>query len=111
MKSQRLVDWNRTRFLCKDDNSRILLDGREILQGVDWKLRKLEAYERAKGMCEQLLASPDGFIRCQRIAEDIHHIRPRGSNGIDRDDRLENLQCLCRRHHRLIDRREIKWKT
>jgi hypothetical protein len=90
----------------KDPDSRILLDGREILQGEDWLIRKMELWDKCKGQCEFMIAPG---IRCLRVAADPHHIKPRGSNGVDRDDRLENLRGLCRRHHQLVDRRKVQW--
>ena len=107
-----LIDWGLTkdaRFV--DKGSLVLLDGREILQGEDWSRRKDELLERSKGQCEYMIPSPGGFERCRRRAEDPHHIIPRGSNGVDRDDRLLNLKALCRRHHDLQDRRKPQWQA
>ena len=92
--------------------SRVLLDGREILYGNDWKERDAELWARCEGRCEFIASwrqdTPDGEIihqiRCEAVACDPHHIIPRSKK---RDDRLSNLQALCRFHHRLVDQRKI----
>jgi len=98
----------------KSKRSRVLLDGREILGKPDWKQRKAELWARCGGRCEHEDHVQDSFaprdtpkllhIRCFRVAHDPHHIIPRSKK---RDDRLSNLQALCRFHHRLVDQRKI----
>ena len=73
--------------------------GREVLFGEDWAARKFDLWQRANGKCEY-------FVRCTSEAQDPHHIIPR-SKG--RDDRLSNLQALCRYHHNLMDKRRPMW--
>lgn len=83
----------------KDNRSAVLVDGREILKGADWQARKKELWERCGGYCEY-------WVKCRSVAIDPHHRIPR-SKG--RDDRLSNLQALCRYHHQLVDRRKVRW--
>src|SRR5438445_8650144 len=89
----------------KDPKSYRTLDGREVLYRKDWEQRKLELWERCGGRCEYRLTWKQGRdtvgVRCQREANDPHHLRAR-SKG--RDDRLNNLQALCRHHHRLLEK-------
>jgi len=82
-----------------DERSYVCLDGKEVLYGEDWKTRKFDLWQRCNGRCEY-------YIRCNAEAADPHHIIPR-SKG--RDDRLSNLQALCRYHHNLMDRRQVRW--
>ncbi len=49
---------------------------------------------RRDGCCLAGLVLKDGCLE----GFDVHHISSRGSGG---DDTLENLICLCRRHHNL----------
>ena len=95
-----------------DPKSIVWADGREVLQGFDWAKRVRELYDRCGGRCEHEqpwkvwpLGGPM-MERCTNDAEDPHHRIPR-SKG--RDDRLENLQALCRYHHNLLDKRKVKW--
>jgi hypothetical protein len=46
------------------------------------------------GVCLAGLVLKDGCT----VGVDIHHIASRGSGG---DDTMENLICLCRKHHNL----------
>lgn len=84
-----------------DPKSFVRNDGSERLYGLDWIRRRRELYRRAQGQCEYVNIS-----RCTMDAADPHHIKPR-SKG--RDDRLSNLQALCRYHHDLLDRRKPRW--
>ena len=94
----------------KSKRSRVLLDGREVLHGADWKERKAELWARCNGHCEEVIKfiganlEVTGLGRCLNPADDPHHIIPRSKK---RDDRLSNLQALCRFHHRLVDQRKI----
>jgi hypothetical protein len=99
--------------------SRVRFDGSETLVGKDWKKRKKELWDRAGGRCEQMVqgygykfttggnitSRPVKDERCRSEGHDPHHIKPR-SKG--RDDRLENLQLLCRLHHDLLDWKKLK---
>lgn len=80
--------------------------GSEVLYGEDWKRRKVELRERCNGKCEYYRDSTGLFEQCQVEAADPHHVIPR-SKG--RDDRLSNLQALCRFHHDLLDKRKPRW--
>jgi len=77
-----------------DKRSYMTMDSREILYGDDWKARKLDLWDRAKGKCEY-------FIRCTAEGTEPHHVIRR-SKG--RDDRLKNLVLLCHYHHALIEK-------
>lgn len=89
-----------------DPKSYVLKDGREVLAGLDWKQRVGELRERSGGRCEKLVSSADPMThaggqsveRCRSEAQDPDHIIKR-SKG--RDDRLTNLEALCRLHHEL----------
>lgn len=85
--------------------SKVMKDGREILCGQDWKDRVEELRQRSGGRCEQQIK---GVIatRCRSEAADPHHIVRRSKL---RDDRLSNLQALCRLHHDLLDERKPHW--
>jgi hypothetical protein len=73
---------------------RITKDGREILTGADW--RKQRDLVR--------LCAHDHCNRCTRYTPDYmgdaHHRMKRGMGGGFRDDRLSNLEWLCRDCHR-----------
>jgi 5-methylcytosine-specific restriction endonuclease McrA len=102
-----LIDFDATKASkFADEWSKVLLDGSERLVGDDWRARKQELWDRAKGQCEYQIPLATGFERCRREGCDAHHIVPR-SDG--RDDRLTNLQLLCRRHHQLVDPRKTKF--
>lgn len=97
----------------EDARSWVDKQGRERLVGLDWRNRKEELFKRCGGRCEQITwmrDTPSGprftgcYARCASSADDAHHIIPR-SKG--RDDRLANLQALCRYHHDLLDPRKI----
>lgn len=78
--------------------SKVYFDGREVLKGGDWANRKNELWERAKGMCEFTLGAEGFRHRCGNEGHDPDHIIKRSTL---RDDRLSNLQLLCREHHNL----------
>lgn len=92
-------------------------DGREILYGLDWKARIAELRERSDGRCERMVkwremrGAADGWwerkgeARCRSEAQDPHHKIKRSKQ---RDDRLSNLEALCRLHHELEDERKIR---
>lgn len=92
-----------------DPKSIVYADGREVLKGEDWRERKKELWERCGGKCEYRWTDAwwMGQVRgagCSSEAMDPHHIIKRSKK---RDDRLANLQALCRFHHRLIDPRKV----
>jgi 5-methylcytosine-specific restriction endonuclease McrA len=39
------------------------------------------------------------FPDCDKEAEDLHHVKPKGRGG---SDELANIKPLCRRHHRWV---------
>ena len=84
-------------------DSLVRFDGSETLVGKDWKRRKVELDARSGGRCEYITSANE---RCRSEAVDPHHVKPR-SKG--RDDRIENLQHLCRFHHDLVDWKKLKW--
>ena len=79
-------------------------DGSEKLVGRDWTNRVLELWQRSGGRCEAM-RMPGSDLRCFSGARDPHHVIKR---SIRRDDRLSNLQHLCRPHHDLLDPRKVK---
>lgn len=89
-----------------DYRSFVAPDGREVLYKDDWDRRKTELWERCGGRCEAMLevigVTP---WRCTAEAADPHHVIRR---SVKRDDRLLNLQALCRYHHDLLDERKIR---
>ena len=82
----------------EDPDSRITLDGREILKGRDWAARSYMVWCRGNGRCEH--------PGCRSMMMEPHHIIRR-SKG--RDDRMANLVGLCHHHHSLLDPRRPMW--
>lgn len=75
-----------------DGRSYVRSDGREVLWGKDMENRRFAVWGRDRGHC----------VRCGvRVGESfhLHHKIHRGSNGVDRDDRADNLETLCWRCH------------
>lgn len=73
---------------------RITKDGREICSRYRWSIRRLAVGADARWLCE----------RCGRSTGDegeCHHKIKRGMGGGFRDDRLENLEWLCRECHQV----------
>lgn len=64
----------------------------------------VERVRRRDGVCLAGLFLRDGCV----TGFDVHHIASRGSGG---DDLLENLICLCRRHHNLAHAGQISRGT
>lgn len=94
-----------------DPRSYVAPDGREVLYGEDWKARIEDLRLRSAGKCEWVVdAGMEQEVimvyTCGKEAQDPHHIKPR-SKG--RDDRMSNLQALCRYHHDLLDKRKPRW--
>jgi hypothetical protein len=86
-----------------ENGSFVFKDGREFLVGLDWKKRKIDLRIRCHERCEY--RNSDG-VRCRNEAADPHHVIPRSKQ---RDDRLSNLQALCRYHHEQMDERKPRW--
>jgi hypothetical protein len=100
------VDWDEILRRQKagtivDEDSRIYLDGREVLRGADYKARVQEVLARDGGKCQRVVALESidlnppivTKIRCGRPAgKHPHHIIKR-SKG--RDDRAPNLSSRC----------------
>lgn len=82
-------------------------DGSEKLVGRDWWTRKVELAGRSRGQCEQIVYVHEsyGALRCVADAIDPHHTIKR---SVRRDDRLSNLEHLCRRHHIERDPRRLR---
>jgi len=84
-------------------------DGSEKLVGEDWKKRKEELRERSGDRCEREFTLPDNprvMLRCVNDANDAHHKIRR---SLRRDDRLSNLEDLCRPHHDEENERKPRW--
>jgi len=91
--------------------SYVRFDQSEVLYGNDWKMRVAELLARCGGRCEHMIYSggtyrEDTLERCRSEAADPHHIVKRSKY---RDDRLSNLQALCRMHHELLDERVTRF--
>lgn len=84
-----------------EQDSVVWADGREKLVGRDWKKRKKELWDRADGRCEFVQVRN----RCIAEGDDPDHYP--NKRWPLRDDRLSNLRLLCRRHHRMTDRRQV----
>lgn len=86
--------------------SYITKDGREVLVGLDWQRRLQQLRNRCAGRCEYVFKTEAGEeMRCARPAQDPHHVVLR-SKG--RDDRMANLQAVCRHHHGILDAQQRK---
>jgi len=87
-------------------NTVVYATGREILAGPDWKKRKQELWDRAQGRCEYITSDGE---RCRSEGHDPDHIIPRSRGR--HDDRIANLQLLCRLHHDLKhpEKNKIHW--
>lgn len=84
-----------------DPKSYVTPDGRDVLKGIDWTRRKEELWERCGGQCEHTLIAPfGGTVRCSAEANDAHHKTLRSRR---RNDALDALLGLCRRHHEIVD--------
>lgn len=79
-----------------DPRSYVTPDGREVLYGEDWDARVEDLRLRSGGKCEWI--GLEGKFHCLSPAQDPDHIVKRSKK---RDDRLSNLQALCRYHHDL----------
>jgi hypothetical protein len=84
--------------------TRVMPDGREILTGKHWQDRKLECGTRDNFHCR----------RCRHYTGvfegEAHHKIKRGMGGGFRDDRLENLEWLCRECHEAEEARGLRTK-
>lgn len=89
-----------------NSRSYVRLDGSEVLYGEDWGKRKAELWARAEGRCERLVNTclDLGGEKCDLEGHDPDHVKSRWPR---RDDRLANLELLCRIHHQLKDSRKI----
>jgi len=88
---------------------RIFADGRVVLRGWLWRVRKLEVYEMDGRCCVQcgLRLDPPGSGAFHEA--EIHHIGGRGMHGSKRDDRIfvegkRNLETRCAYCHRAVKR-------
>lgn len=89
----------------RDPKTIVWSDGREWLRGRDWTHRVLELMQRANERCEYVITASFQPRRCSNPADDPHHVVKR---SVLRDDRLSNLQALCRYHHDLLDPRKVR---
>jgi len=90
----------------RDRDTIVWTDGRERLEGADWRKRKIELAHRSGGRCERLLVlgKPHEPL-CYRRGEEPHHIQKR---SVLRDDRLSNLVWLSHACHAAEDNRKIR---
>lgn len=105
------VDWDEILRRQKagtivNEDSRIYLDGREKLEGEDYKARAREVLARDGGKCQwpcvrfgeiDVVDETQEQICGAPANEHPHHIKKR-SKG--RDDRAENLMAICDAHHK-----------
>jgi len=66
--------------------------------GRPWRRIRDRILARDEGLCQE--CKRNGLMR---IAHEVDHIKPRSQGGTDRD---ENLEALCRTHHRAKTYRE-----
>src|SRR5690348_6406134 len=87
----------------------VYYDGREWLSPYDWKKRKKELFERAKGRCEHRHVFSGYLVRCRHEGTEPDHIVPRSKSH---DDRLSNLQLLCHTHHvkKHPEKNKLHWR-
>ena len=87
--------------------SYIAPDGREVLYGVDWIARKYQVWCRGGGKCEQrlesvVLAKESRWVNVdERCRSEMAHVHHKIKRSKQRDDRLSNLEGLCKLHHEL----------
>ena len=86
----------------RPSGERTMKDGRQVLDGADYRARKLEAIAAYDGQCGKCGAA------VTMETADLDHKRKRGMGGGTRDDRLRgadgtletgNVWPLCRRCH------------
>jgi 5-methylcytosine-specific restriction endonuclease McrA len=77
----------RFKFRRNQKKSRVLLDGREVLNWADWHKRRAECWERDKRRCREC-----GKPLPELTMAEIDHIRKRSLRG---GDQLSNLRTLC----------------
>lgn len=90
----------------RDKNTIVWANGRERLEGRDWRKRKKELAERSRGRCERvsILGKPHETL-CYGRGDEPHHIQKR---SVLRDDRLSNLAHLSHACHLAEDDRKIR---
>lgn len=77
----------------RSKGTRVTEDGREILSRTAWAIRSHECGYLAGFRCQRCSMFTDG-------TGEAHHKIKRGMGGGFRDDRMENLEWLCRPCHR-----------
>lgn len=87
---------NKARHKAKQEH-RQDLELQKIYKTDRWRKVRQLALDRTGGLCEQCLR--EGFVN---YADDVHHKVPLRLDPSKAYD-LENLQPLCRAHHRLAD--------
>jgi 5-methylcytosine-specific restriction endonuclease McrA len=85
-----------------DKRSYVRMDGREVIHGEDWKPRREALLKRDGSRCQNCKV----YVTIDRMH--AHHVVPRGSAGVDRDDRLSNLTTLCWRCHH-AEHVQVRW--
>lgn len=87
----------------KNYRSRVMLDGREVLFGADYKRRVREVEERDGYRCQWYLhtidTAPPKDLHCGAPSNGHPHHLVKRSDG--RDDRASNLISICDSHHKL----------
>ena len=64
-----------------------------------WNKLKITKHNKSKGLCELCLF--EAGIEIPSFVDDVHHIIP-VKDDITKAFNIDNLICLCRRHHRII---------
>lgn len=95
------ISCKKRRAAKRQAETRVMRDGREVCGALAWQARRMEVFRRDGGICQICLKEiKDYGIDTEPF--DIDHIRGRGLGGGKRDDRMENLQLLCQKCHRLV---------
>ncbi len=97
--------------LFKHPKSRVMLDGREILYGLDYKARVREVLERDGYKCQWPTGPACNLLRPWEVPLSEHAPKCGGSANNHphhivkrsklRDDRAENLMAICDAHHKI----------
>lgn len=81
---------------------------RAFYASAAWKRFRKEALERATHRCEHLIRFGGIQVRCPETEDlHVHHVRNSHFGG---QERPEDLQCLCRIHHALVEARDFPYR-